>query len=109
MRRIEPAYPDLFPVTHVVRPGYLPGPTSRPSTRFAWASSGRTHLGGFSPPRDRFPGTRCGRSPSPESPEIARTCLIGSSSAEARLLLVLDDPESGPTDLGLERRRTTSR
>lgn len=26
MRRIEPAYPDLFPVTHVLRPGYLPGP-----------------------------------------------------------------------------------
>ena len=25
MRRIEPAYPDLFPVTHVLRPGYLPG------------------------------------------------------------------------------------
>lgn len=26
MRRVEPAYPDLFPVTHVLRPGYLPGP-----------------------------------------------------------------------------------
>ena len=26
MRRIEPAYPDLLPVTHLVRPGYLPGP-----------------------------------------------------------------------------------
>ena len=25
MRRIEPAYPDLFPVTHVLRPGYMPG------------------------------------------------------------------------------------
>ncbi len=25
MRRIEPAYPDLLPVTHVLRPGYLPG------------------------------------------------------------------------------------
>ena len=25
MRRIEPAYPDLFPITHVQRPGYLPG------------------------------------------------------------------------------------
>jgi hypothetical protein len=25
MRRIEPAYPDLFPITHVLRPGYLPG------------------------------------------------------------------------------------
>ena len=25
MRRIEPAYPDLFSVTHVLRPGYLPG------------------------------------------------------------------------------------
>ena len=25
MRRIEPAYPDLLPVTHVLRPGYMPG------------------------------------------------------------------------------------
>ena len=25
VRRVEPAYPDLLPVTHVVRPGYLPG------------------------------------------------------------------------------------
>ena len=25
MRRIEPAYPDLFAVTQVLRPGYLPG------------------------------------------------------------------------------------
>jgi len=25
LRRIEPAYPDLFAVTHVLRPGYLPG------------------------------------------------------------------------------------
>jgi hypothetical protein len=25
VRRIEPAYPDLLPVTHVLRPGYLPG------------------------------------------------------------------------------------
>ncbi len=25
MRKVEPAFPDLFPVTHVLRPGYLPG------------------------------------------------------------------------------------
>jgi len=25
VRRIEPAYPDLLPVTHLLRPGYLPG------------------------------------------------------------------------------------
>lgn len=25
MRRVEPAFPDLLPVSHVLRPGYLPG------------------------------------------------------------------------------------
>ncbi len=101
MRRVEPAFPDLFPITHLVRPGYLPGDSvSLDPIRMSvvWGDDPRRTL-----PRDatvpREPVraivfARVAR----DRAEVVRRLLERGSS----VLLVLDDPAVGPADLGLE-------
>ena len=84
MRRVEPAYPDLLPITHVVRPGYLPGPkVALDPIRMGivWEDAPRRILPrrGLGAPgsgaRDRLrPGRRAN----------GRTCSSGCSSGAAR-------------------------
>lgn len=101
MRRIEPAYPDLLPITHVVRPGYLPGPgVALDPIRMGivWEDAPRRIL------------------PASESvPRHPVRAIIFSSVAKKRidiinrllergssLLLVIDEPQLGPKDLGFD-------
>ncbi len=100
MRRIDPAYPDLLPVTHVLRPGYLPGERlSLDPVRMGvvWPDAPRRIL----PAKGAVP-----RSPvrllafarvAVRRPGVLEEALEAGSA----VLLVLDDPEIGPADLGL--------
>ncbi len=101
MRRIEPAYPDLFPITHVVRPGYLPAKrVSLDPIRMGivWDDAPRRIL----PAQQMLP-----RVPArvigfarvlAQRPGIAAEILARGSS----LLVVLDDPDLGPGAIGLD-------
>lgn len=108
MRRIEPAFPDLFRVTHVVRPGYLPGPAvSLDPIRMGvvWEDAPRRIL--------------------PAEPTVPRqpTCVIAFARVAAQrpevldrllkrgssVLLVLDDLSITPSDLNLDNREGSSR
>lgn len=101
MRRIEVAYPDLIGVTHVLRPGYVPGKkvTLDPiRLGVVWEDAPvRTLPAGGSVPR-----------------EPVRAMVFASVAAERRevfhrllerggyTLLVLDDLEITPSDIGLD-------
>lgn len=101
MRRVEPAYPDLVPITHVVRPGYLPGPkVALDPIRMSivWKEAPQRIL----PATDSLP-----RDPvrailfshvARKRPDILHNALAKGSS----LLLVLDEPQTSPDDLGLD-------
>lgn len=102
MRRIEPAFPDLFPVTHVMRPGYLAGKTvSLDPIRMGvvWQDASRRILpAAFRRPREPVQAMVFGRV-ALLKPEALHALLEDGSS----VLLVLDDTGLKPSDLGLHR------
>ncbi|MDH3814950.1 MAG: hypothetical protein OEV48_10720 [Acidobacteriota bacterium] len=101
MRRIEPAYPDLFPVTHVLRPGYMPGQkVSLDPIRLGvvWEDAPvRILPAEGSVPREPVRAIVFARVAA-ERQEIFHRLLERGSYA----LVVLDDPELTPSDLGLD-------
>lgn len=101
MRRIEPAYPDLLPSTHVVRPGYLPGNrVSLDPIRMGivWEDAPRRILpANISVPRHPVRAIAFARV-ARERPAVLHRLLERGSS----VLLVLDTLEIEPEDLGLE-------
>jgi hypothetical protein len=101
MRRIEPAYPDLFPVTHVLRPGYLPGKkVSLDPIKLGvvWEDAPvRILPAEGSVPRDPVRAMVFARVAA-ERQDIFHRLLERGSYA----LVVLDDPELTPGDLGLD-------
>ena len=101
MRRIEPAYPDLFPVTHLVRPGYLPGPrVALDPIRMSvvWEQAPRRVLPAEgSVPRDPVRAIVFARVARDRNDVFLRLLERGSSA-----LLVMDDPSITPKDLGLD-------
>jgi len=102
VRRIEPAFPDLFPVTHVMRPGYLAGKTvSLDPIRMGvvWQDAPRRILpAAFNRPRHPVQAMVFARV-ALQKPEALEALLEDGSSA----LLVLDDPAVKPEDLGLPK------
>jgi hypothetical protein len=101
VRRIEPAYPDLFPVTHVVRPGYLPGSrvTLDPiRLGVVWEDAPQRVLPTkASVPRHPVRALVFSRVARDRQGILSRLLDRGSS-----VLVVLDDPELAPNDLGLD-------
>ena len=101
MRRIEPAYPDLFPVTHVLRPGYLPGPRVNLDPiklGVVWEDAPvRILPAEASVPREPVRTIVFARVAA-ERREILHRLLESGSSA----LLVLDDTGITPSDLGID-------
>ncbi len=100
MRRIEPSFPDLFPVTHVMRPGYLPGTSvSLDPIRMGvvWKDAPRRILPGQpSVPRQPVRAMVFARV-AVQRRDVLQALLENGSS----VLLVLDDPAISPADLGL--------
>jgi hypothetical protein len=103
VRRIEPAYPDLFPVTHVVRPGYLPGPkVALDPIRMGivWEDAPRRILPAeASVPRDPVRAIVFARVARDRQEAFLRLLERGSSA-----LLVLDDPSIRPSHVGIRLR-----
>jgi len=101
MRRIEPAYPDLFPVTHVLRPGYMPcQKVSLDPIRLGvvWEDAPvRILPAEGSVPREPVRAMVFARVAA-ERQDIFHRLLERGSYA----LVVLDDPELTPSDLGLD-------
>jgi hypothetical protein len=108
MRRIEPAYPDLFPVTHVVRPGYLPGPgVALDPVRMSivWEDAPRRILPAEgSVPREPLRAIVFARVARERQDVFLRLLERGSS-----VLLVLDDPSIRPAHVGIKRLREVLR
>jgi hypothetical protein len=108
MRRIEPAYPDLLPVSHVVRPGYLPGDGVEldPIRMTAvWRDAPRRILPAErSVPRHPVRAIVFARV-GIRRPEVIETLLERGSS----VLLVLDETGIGPRDLGLDEEGADAR
>lgn len=102
MRRIEPAYPDLLPVTHVVRPGYLHSDrVELDPIRMAivWNDAPRRILPvNGSVPRDPVQAIIFARVALKRTDILEKLLDRGSS-----VLLVLDEPQVTPSDLGLGR------
>ncbi|NOZ79563.1 MAG: hypothetical protein GXP48_10375 [Acidobacteria bacterium] len=100
MKRIEPAFPDLFPVTHVVRPGYLPvSSVSLDPIRMGivWEDAPRRILPAETVvPRPPICAMAFARVIRKRLDALERLLERGSS-----VLLVLDDPSITPDDLGL--------
>jgi hypothetical protein len=101
MRRVEPAYPDLIPITHLVRPGYLPGPrVALDPIRMGvvWEDAPHRSLpADGSVPRDPVRAIVFARVARERDDVLLRLLERGSSA-----LLVLDDPAVTPADLGLD-------
>jgi len=101
MRRIEPAYPDLFPVTHVMRPGYLPGTkVSLDPIRMGivWSDAPRRILPAEETvPRHPVRAMVFSRVARERSGILPRLLERGSS-----VLLVLDEPDVTPQELGID-------
>jgi hypothetical protein len=104
MRRIEPAYPDLLPVTHVVRPGYLPGPgVALDPIRMGivWEDAPRRILPAEgSVPREALRAIVFARV-ARERPDVLERLFERGSA----VLLVLDDPTIRSTHVGIRRLR----
>ncbi len=100
VRRIEPAYPDLFPVTHVLRPGYLPGPRVNLDPiklGVVWEDAPvRILPAEGSVPREPVCSFVFARVAAERQPVFHR--LLDSGSC---VLLILDDAKITPADLGL--------
>ena len=101
MRRVEPAYPDLIPLTHLVRPGYLPGPrVALDPIRMGvvWEDAPQRSLPAEgSVPRDPVRAIVFARVARERDDVLLRLLERGSSA-----LLVLDDPAITPANLGLD-------
>jgi hypothetical protein len=101
VRRIEPAYPDLFSVTHVLRPGYLPGKRvalDPIKLGVVWEDAPvRILPAEGSVPREPVRAMVFARVAA-ERREVFHRLLERGSYA----LVVLDDPEITPGDLGLD-------
>ncbi len=108
MKRIEPAFPDLFPVTHVVRPGYLPASAvSLDPIRMGivWEDAPRRILpADVVVPRQPVCAIAFSRVIG-QRPEVLERLIERGSS----ILLVLDDPAVTPEELGLDSDDTSSR
>jgi hypothetical protein len=104
MRRIEPAYPDLFPLTHVVRPGYLPGPrVALDPIRMGivWEDAPRRILPAEgSVPREPVRAIAFATVVRERQDVLLRLLERGSS-----VLLVLDDSSIRPGHIGIRRLR----
>ncbi|HSO22133.1 MAG TPA: hypothetical protein VLT81_04445 [Chondromyces sp.] len=100
MRRIEPAYPDLFPVTHVLRPGYLPGKKvalDPIKLGVVWEDApARVLPAEGSAPREPVRAIVFARVAAQRKETFLRFLERGGYA-----LLVLDDLEITPDDLGL--------
>ncbi|MCU0303606.1 MAG: hypothetical protein MUC56_06075 [Thermoanaerobaculales bacterium] len=101
MRRIEPAYPDLFPFTHVQRPGYLPGAkVSLDPVRLGvvWEDAPRRILPAEATiPREAVRAVSFARVAC-ERRDVLRLVLERGGS----VLVVLDDPSITPSEIGLD-------
>jgi hypothetical protein len=101
MRRVEPAYPDFLPITHLVRPGYLPGPkVALDPIRMGvvWEDAPRRILPAEGAvPRDPVRAIVFARVAAERGDVLERLLERGSSA-----LVVLDDIAITPGDLGLE-------
>ncbi len=101
MRRIEPAYPDLFPITHVLRPGYLPGAkVSLDPIRLGivWDDAPRRILpAAGSVPRESIRAIAFARVVRERGDVFHRVLERGGS-----VLLVMDEHDVTPADLGLD-------
>jgi len=101
VRRVQPTYPDLFAVSHVARPGYLPGHrVTLDPLRMAivWEDNPRRILPReTSVPREPVRAIAFARVVAGRPDVLPRLCEGGSST-----LLVLDDPALTPADLGLD-------
>lgn len=101
MDRAEPAFPDLLTVTHVVRPGYLPGPTVALDPLrmgIVWPDA----PGRVVPRTDRVPRTPCRIIAFCRAVVERSMVLKGALDNGCTALLVLDDGPLSPGDLGLE-------
>jgi len=101
VRRIEPAYPDLLPVTHVLRPGYLPGKkvTLDPiKLGVVWEDAPvRILPAEGSIPREPVRAMIFARVAVQRRDILHRFLERGGFA-----LVVLDDPDITPSDLGLD-------
>ncbi len=101
VRRIEPAFPDLFSVSHVLRPGYLPASsvTLDPIRMgIVWQDAPHRILpADGTVPRMPVRAIAFGRVATMRGDIVERVLERGSS-----LLLVLDDPKIKPDDVGLD-------
>ncbi len=101
MRRIEPAYPDLFPITHVLRPGYLPGKKvclDPIKLGVVWEDAPvRILPAEGSVPREPVRAMVFARVAANRRETFHRILERGGYA-----LVVLDDPEITPSDLGLD-------
>jgi len=101
VRRIEPAYPDLLPVTHVLRPGYLPGKkvTLDPiKLGVVWEDAPvRILPAAGTIPREPVRAIIFARVAVQRLDILHRFLERGGFA-----LVVLDDPEITPSDLGLD-------
>jgi hypothetical protein len=101
MRRVEPAYPDLIPVTHVLRPGYLPGPkVSLDPIRMGivWEDAPRRTLPAHgSVPRHPVRAIVFARVAKARPDALVRLMERGSS-----VLLVIDDGVLAPEEFGID-------
>ncbi len=100
MRRIEPAFPDLVPISHVLRPGYLPGRrVALDPIRMGvvWDDAPRRIL----PAQDAVPRQPLRVLAFARVAAERRSALAALIERGSSVLLVLDDPELAPSDLGL--------
>jgi len=102
MRRIEPAYPDVFPITHLVRPGYLPGPhvSLDPITMgIVWDDAPRRIFpSAGSVPREPVRAILFVRVAMQRQDVLPRLLERGGS-----VLLVIDEPDITPADIGVDK------
>ena len=102
MRRVEPAYPDLVPITHVVRPGYLPGPrVALDPIRMSivWKEAPRRVL----PAADTVPRVPVRTIVFARVARKRREILQRALEKGCSILLVLDEDGIAPGDLGLDK------
>lgn len=108
MRRIEPAYPDLLPVTHVARPGYMKGPgveLDPIKMSIVWQDAPMRILpANGSVPREPVRSIVFARV-ALKRPDILQRLLDRGSS----VLLVLDEEGVTPGDFGLEAKQQVAR
>jgi hypothetical protein len=101
VRRIEPAYPDLFAVTHVLRPGYLPGKRVKLDPvrlGVVWEDAPvRILPAEGSVPREPVRAMVFAAVAADRQPIFHRLLERGSYA-----MVILDDPEITPSDLGLD-------